>query len=395
MYLNKLLSITETSETTTIATRRNYHTTKVKTPALISAEVTTNTNAHTRTQGNLGTPTTSSPLLASTGLRTDDNYVTTTQDNLFLTTKTNIPTTSADRSIRRTHKNTITPPTTQMSLTTAIFSRKSESTYSIPQTTPSTHSAQSSSAMTAFYQPHLLSTQHPPLIAQTSIARSYLTATTTPVTKLTQRISRGSTWAADRSDEEKQGNKVALSRTFEPTNGVQTTAISRDVEGPFSQNLFTHPTSKQPNPTAKMSTALDQLPADQIQVNDEKGYFNVAPRKSRVEEQDHKHLEWIVAGSMTGGFALVAVVLSSVAISKLKRRYANLHSQAMFLSAVHPNKTLLFPTFTGSSKSSTVLRAKSLKTGMIFLRSIILVSHQALQGSSKKLPIVSYFKKRR
>ena len=179
--------------------------------------------------------------------------------------------------------------------------------------------------MTAFYQPHLLSTQHPPIIAQTSIARSYLTATPTAATKLTQHISRGSTWAADRSDEEKQDNRVALSRTFEPTNGVQTTTNCRDVEGPFSQNLLTHPTSKQPNPTAKMSTFLDQLPADQIQVNDENGYFNVAPRKARVETQDHKHLEWIVAGSMIGGFALVAVVLGSVAISKLKRRYANGH----------------------------------------------------------------------
>ena len=144
-----------------------------------------------------------------------------------------------------------------------------------------------------------------------------------------------------------------------------------------------------------MPTALDQLPADQIQVNDEKGYFNVAPRKARVEEQDHKHLEWIVAGSMIGGFALVAVVLGSVAISKLKRRYANLYSQAMFLSAVYPNKTLLFPTFTGSSKSSTVLQAKSVKNWHDFFMVIILVSHQALQGSQKKIPIVSYFKKRR
>ena len=210
IYLNKLLSIRETPETTTIATRRNYHTTTVNTPALISTEATYD---HTTTHEILGASTTSSPLLASTGLRTD-NYVSTTPDNLFLTAKTSIPTTSAYSSIRRTPKNAITQPTTQMSLTTTNFSTKSESTKSIPQTTPSTHSAQSSSAMTAFYQPHLLSTQHPPIIAQTSIARSYLTATMTTVTKLTQHISRGSTRSADRSDEEKQGNKVALSKDF-------------------------------------------------------------------------------------------------------------------------------------------------------------------------------------
>ena len=113
-----------------------------------------------------------------------------------------------------------------------------------------------------------------------------------------------------------------------------------------------------------------------------------------MEERDHKHLEWIVAGSIIGGFALVAVVLGSVAISKMKRRYANLYSHAMFLSAVHPYGKLLFPTCTVSSKSSTVLRAKSVKNWHDFFMVILLVSHQALQGSQKKLPIVSYFKKK-